>query len=510
MSPQYVWKNTANPTSMNTGANVLEKHVESPSNIRNIQRLSPELLGLVLSHMDGDIATLKVCSLVCPTWASQARRVLFREVVVRPAMPSRTWTDFFQLLSASPEVARYIRRLMLCGHDPKGEQRQVQTGHLSEALERLPSLTELFTKNGMFASFRRNSKGVSGTGMTALSAPERPLQLRLLSLENCEVRDFAPLHQLFTHLGKVETLVLHQIKVDVCHLDLPSPLAEILMRHQAMVGAIQPALPPPLAVRVGTIQTDRVRAPVSSIQSLQGFYQFLRRSFSPPAAGLSVSTRLVDGPGELLKMLNTFDRDVRSVSINVLLGSCDPDDIVVGTVESKYHYLPYFSFASHTSIRELVLYFTTTSVMAGRHAVDLYKRILANNWSVLSNAPTSLTHIELRFQRCGLHMRYVLDDLRVLYGPGADPGEVGWRTVDEGTLQRFPRLEAFTCVLCDEGFFANQSMPFEDAETVAQVLGSSVRRRQQEFDDYAALLQGLLPRLHERGLLRFRMSEAQG
>ncbi|RPD55218.1 hypothetical protein L226DRAFT_257525 [Lentinus tigrinus ALCF2SS1-7] len=467
MSPQYVWKNTANPTSMN----------RIPSEIRNVQRFAPELIGLVLSHTHGDIATLKACSLVCSAWASEARRVLLRKVVVRPAMPSHTWNDFFQLLSASHEVAGYIRRLTFCGPDKIAEQ-QAQTDHLSEALERLPSLTELCIKNGMFGPFERSSKAVSGA--------------------DCQVNDLAPFHQLFTHFDKVETLVLHGMMADVCQLERLPRLAEGPMRQYVRVRVIPPELPPPLAVCVGTIQADRVRVVLPSNKHRKEFYQFLRRSFSPPAAGLSVSTRLVEGPDELSELLDAFDRDVRSVSINVLLISCDLDNIVAGRVKSGWNRRFYISFKSFTSIRELVLYFTTTSVMVGRHAVRLYRRNLANNWSVLSNAPRSLTNIELRFQRYGLHMPHVLDDLRVLEGV--------WGAVDERTIQRFPHLEAFTCILCDEGFIDHFS-PFKYGEPFVPAPESSVTSRQQEFDDYAALLRGFLPRLHERGLLRFEMSD---
>ncbi|KAI0708727.1 hypothetical protein C8T65DRAFT_649864 [Cerioporus squamosus] len=87
----------------------------------------------------------------------------------------------------------------------------------------------------------------------------------------------------------------------------------------------------------------------------------------------------------------------------------------------------------------------------------------------------------------------------------AAPPRTRWSTFDEGTLARFPSLEAFTCVICDGGF-VDQYGPFvgQGVQMVPQAPSCS---RQQEFDGFVELLKGVLPRLHERGLLRFRMSD---
>ena len=467
-------------------------HLEPSLQPATSRRFSPELIALVFGHLRSDIGTLQACSLVCTSWAALAHPFLLHNIIVYcPPVETRTWCDFAQLLTMSPIIGKYIRCLTFSGKRRPGELirvREVLIDHIREALERLPLLAELRIQKGEFGL--STAPSILGT-----EPPTRPHSrthhLRLLLVEQTRLITADPFYELFTHLDRVDTLVIKNI---LCTIHQPRP--RILSQ---------------LHVSVGTIQVDCIW-PVP-----QHFWDILHRCLVPHAVctetGLSISTSF-EGPFPSLSLkalLVTFsDRNVRSVSINVLWSTCRPKHLVDGTVDSNTirNSFPQLPLTHFSSIREVVLYFTTTSVTTGRRATCLYSRLLENNWKILVNSPTQLTHIELRFQQFGQHVQSVLDDLRAMHDPIASHGlEVGWKTVDEGTVARFPNLEAFTCVLCDGGF-VDQHGPFDDAEvdTALDSENSSVRR-QREFDDYVELLTGFLPRLYEDGLLCFRISE---
>ena len=456
------------------------------------RRFSPELTALVFGHLRGDICTLQACSLVCTSWTALAHPFLLHKIIVYyPPVETRTWCDFAQLLTMSPIIGKYVRCLTFCGRKQPGELirvREVVIDDIREALERLPLLTELRIQKGEFRLSRALPILVTEP---PTRPPSRTHHLQLLLLEETRFITADPFYELFTHLDRVDTLVIKNISC-VIHEPLPRILGQ-------------------LHVSFGTIQVDCIW-PVP-----QHFWDILHQCLVPRAicteTGLSISTSL-EGPFSSLTLkalLVTFsDRNVRSFAINVLWSTCRPKHLVDGTVDSNTirNFFPQLPLTLLSSIRDVVLYFTTTSMTTGRRATCLYSRLLENNWKVLMNSPTQLTHIELRFQRFGLHMQSVLDDLRAMHDPIPSHGtEVGWKTVDEGTIARFPNLETFTCVLCDGGF-VDQHGPFDDAEVdTAPDHGNSSMRRQREFDDYVDLLTGFLPQLYENGLLRFRMSE---
>ncbi|KAI0708725.1 hypothetical protein C8T65DRAFT_649850 [Cerioporus squamosus] len=462
--------------------------------ISDVQRLAPEVKGLILSHLEGDITSLRSCALVCTSWATLARPYLFRKVVCRPGVPARTWDDFLLFLTTSSDVALHIRWLTVDGYIP--ETRRVAAFVKPTPPEPAPA---------------PNSTHAATLLPSEPPRSERPISLKLLSIYSCSVHSLMPLHHLFASIARIETFVLKYFNMSDFYT-LPAGT---------------------LNVRIGTIHIDGTLGPMG-----QHFWEELRRSLTPGAAtgGLCVSTRFVGGRGEaelsLWDLLSAFGPDVHSVTANVLGASCHDFCQIVGgdispsldaltylrrpaglattaallailaTGSSEFPEFPRIDLSSSTSIREIVLYLTTTSVKTGPYATRLYARLLENNWSLLSNAPTSLTHIELRFQRYGRHIPAMIDHLRAVNDPAVNPGPVRWSTVDEGTLARFPDLEAFTCVLCDGGF-VEQYGPFKRAEAVAS--GSGVGK-QEEYDDYVELLQSVLPRLDERGLLRFRMA----
>ena len=427
---------------------------------------------------------------MCKVWKALAHPLLFRNLVRSSRIPTRAWGDF------PPAIGQYVRCLTFCGGH--------QGTDLWDVLEQLPQLTELHVWRGSFwfsesCKLEDPQAAVEDRSMHPRSPPP---DLKLLSIKECTFLKAISLYQLLSHLGRVDTLILQ----DVHFVDILS----------------ESELPPQLRVRVRAIRMLPARDPSQ-------FWPFLRRCFTPvplqtgignadvdDSAGLSLSTSLNTVSSIFLEGFR--DQNVRSVSINVLRATCSPTHLVLGTISLDNNTIynscppvPLKEFAS--TLRKIVLYFTTT----GQSTTFLYIRMLKNNWEILKSAPNTLTHIELCFQRFGLHMRYVLNDLRAIHNsvgdmdpemdPDLDRRDIRWRTIDKGTVKRFPALEAFTCVLCDGGF-VDENGPFHDAEVDNEPLPDNIGlRRQREYDDHVELLQGLLWRLDEKGLLRFKMSK---
>ncbi|RDX46367.1 hypothetical protein OH76DRAFT_888182 [Lentinus brumalis] len=470
-------------------ANVHEAHPELTSPTTNIQPFPPEILDAVLSHVEGDITTLRTCTLVCASWAALARPYLFKKVACRPAVPTRTWDDFFEFLATSPDVARYIRWFTVDGGTPSSRviMSNVQTERVLEVLERLPLLVGLYITKVVFP--RPHADNAVERAAKTPSARRR--QLQVLSIHSCPFLTLVPLYRLLASIAHIETFAVHD-PILICSFDLPPESLDTDIRAIHVEGTF---------ARAGQ------------------FWASLRHRLpSGSAPGLSVVTRLIGGwraVASLQELLAAFGTDIQSVSVNVLGASCELRSVVRPSIvaapptsidetvtipSSDFLAFPLTLNMQFLSIQTLVLYFTTASMRMGGDATTLYTRLLENNWRVLFNAPTSITHIELRFQRYGPHLRSALDDVRGVIDPAV---EWWWSKLDESTLARFSDLEAFICVLCDGGF-VEQYGPFEDAEPVASGPSCS---RQQEFDDYVELLKGVLPRLHERGILRFRMSD---
>ncbi|TFK90464.1 hypothetical protein K466DRAFT_583726 [Polyporus arcularius HHB13444] len=128
----------------------------------DVERLAPEIKALILSHLEDDIPSLRSCALVCASWTESARLYLFRRVVCRPSVPTRTWDDFFAFLTASPEVTQSIRWLTVDGYNPETKKSSdVGVEQIVEALDRIPSLMGLYIQRVGFhpATPRAGSRG---------------------------------------------------------------------------------------------------------------------------------------------------------------------------------------------------------------------------------------------------------------------------------------------------------------------------------------------------------------
>ncbi|RDX46368.1 hypothetical protein OH76DRAFT_889005 [Lentinus brumalis] len=480
--------------SMDAGihVNVHDAHPELTSPTTNVQAFPPDIIDIVLYHLEGDVATLRCCTLVCAVWAALARPYLFRKVVCRPAVPTRTWEDFFDFLDTSPDVARYIRWFTVDGG--RVHISNVEVERILEVLERLPLLDRLYNVYITSKMLPRiHPEDVVERAVTTPSARRHKLQV--LSFRSCMFGTVMPLYRLLASIAHIGTFAVHNF-VLLRPEDLPLGSLDTQISAIAIDGSFSPG---------------------------KQFWASLRHRLpSGFASGLTVTTRLIDGSyaaASLQDLLDIFGSDVRSVSVNALGASWDlrtivrphvvatPVTTVDGTAISSTDFLAFYPIQLDMwslSIRTLVLYFTVTSMRTGRDATTLYSRLLENNWRIVSNAPASITNIELRFQRYGPHTDSVLDDVRAINDPVASQWAAArWNTLDEGTLTRFPHLEVFLCVLCDGGFL-EQYGPFQGVDPVASGPSCS---RQEEYDSYVELLKGVLPRLHERGLLRFKKSD---
>ncbi|KAI0708724.1 hypothetical protein C8T65DRAFT_208760 [Cerioporus squamosus] len=306
----------------------------------------------------------------------------------------------------------------------------------------------------------------------------------MVRIQDCVIlRDVMPFRHFLSQFGRIDALVLKRVVVES--------------------NRIQLAVRPPVEVELRSV----------FVSAVTGSNHLLRRMFDDfHAQSSALSISIVPRGGELdrfaLKDLLSPFTLVHTLSVNVLSLTCSLKWIVEGQsnspslkqsdVSSEWIQMDLLRFSS---LDTLVLYSTTTSLVHRETATLLYAGILANNWRLLSNAPTSLRRIELRFQRYGPHWRDTIDELWAI--DDLEPSLARWETVDAGTLARFPDLESFTCVLCDGGF-VKQWGPIEGPS----VTPKSVHSRHVEFEDYVAFLRDVFPRLHAAGRLRFRLSDA--
>lgn len=317
-------------------------------------------------------------------------------------------------------------------------------------------------------------------------APKPTRAVEMVKIQDCIIiRDAVPFRHFLSQFGRIESLVL---KLVVVHLT-PSP-----SRMMAL---------PPIEVQLGSLSVSDVIGPNEVLETMFD-------GFKAQASHLSIS--VVPNPGRadrdgLNDLLSPFTL-VHTLSVNVLNLSCSLKWFIEGHGNSPPPNLKHVvlqgwyrpDLTTFSSLHTLVLYYTTTSMVQGKFATLLYAGILETNWRLLSNAPTSLRHIELRLQRYGPHWRDTIDELWAI--DDMEPSHVLWEVVDAGTLTRFPELESFTCVLCDGGFI-EQWGPIKELSAIPR----SIHSRQVEFDDYVAFLRDVFPRLHAAGRLRFKMSD---
>lgn len=76
-----------------------------------LRRYPPELRDLIIDHLHDDHTSLKSCSLTCHAWLPRSRYHIF----VRIKLSSANRDAFRCLLHNTPEIARYIQDVDICG-----------------------------------------------------------------------------------------------------------------------------------------------------------------------------------------------------------------------------------------------------------------------------------------------------------------------------------------------------------------------------------------------------------
>ena len=448
-------------------------------------RVPIDVFNVVLSYVNG-VATLRSCALVCSSWHLHIRPYLFRRIVYRPAIPSRTFKDLEVFLSTLPEPGRFLRSVTIDGLVEGGGRRiELPVEEILEQLAQLPMVTHITLKNLKLA---RHHASPAAASISDVASPKltRPIgrAVKELQVRECLfLRYGVPFLHFLSHFKSIDALTLKRVVVESPR---ESELAEL----------------PPCRVQLGSVFFSGVHATGSNRVLGRIFDGFdAQTSSSPPSVALTLYGGMVDRTlGDLVAPIR---RHVRMLSVNVLVATCSITRIIVDQAHYPLpaHYsdmpmeqLSRLSLDEFSSLHTLVLYSTTTNTLRGESATVLYGAVLANNWKVLSQVPVQkLRRVELRFQLYGIHRRDTIDELRA----------VDWETVDAGMLARFPCLESLVCVLCDGGFLEQ----WEPLEVTPAAISRPVHGLQAEFDDYVALLEAALPRLHAAGLLHFRMSE---
>ncbi|KAF8156960.1 hypothetical protein B0H34DRAFT_479498 [Crassisporium funariophilum] len=127
----------------------MSPQLETPS----APSLPPELLAEILSHLTTSPGALKSWSLLSRTFLPRAQKILFASITVRVRPPPTQHTrpvrqlssaaDLWTLLSASPHLAAYVRRLTLELGWPVGLQSEEDGEALLRCVPLLSGLREL-------------------------------------------------------------------------------------------------------------------------------------------------------------------------------------------------------------------------------------------------------------------------------------------------------------------------------------------------------------------------------
>ncbi|EJF63767.1 hypothetical protein BD309DRAFT_1020514 [Dichomitus squalens] len=202
--------------------------------------------------------------------------------------------------------------------------------------------------------------------------------------------------------------------------------------------------------------------------------------------------------------LNVFEPDVRRVSYN-LIGSLGRVGVLASNTiadDDFYDRLDLdFGVPSRTAIDELIF------VISGSGTLDVDSQFLvlmaqlAALAEILELIPTDvhIPNITLRFQRYGPHTyetERMLEDLLI---------RGSWVSFDlthfeQRLMERLAKLEALTCVLCDDGIMEEYRdyLPAVPTETGH----SGLIDLQAEYDFYASFARRLFPQSHAKGILR--------
>ena len=446
-----------------------------------------DVFGVVLSHVQ-DVESLRSFILVCSSWRPLAWPYLFRRVVYRPAVPSRTFKHLMAFLSTLPQPGRFLRSVTVDGLTRDGERRlELTIDEIVGQLAQLPTVTHLTLTNLQLV--HPTSAVASHLGTDLPTSSRRTM--KELRIQECVImRNMMPTRHLLSHFERVDALILKHVVVE-------SP-------SRGQLGLV---ILPPLEMQLQSVSVNGV---FGNSDVLNRLFDGFSAQSRPSPLTFAIALRGLGDRAPLNAIVRPLKQHICTLSVNVLGLTCNLKWLVEGLPGNSPSLKPSdiqrerpdrLQLYQYPSLKTLVLYSTTSSLLRRESATVLYAGILANNWMLLSQAPIqTLRHVELRFQRYGAHWRDTIDELSAI--DDMDPSIIRWETVDAGVLARFPYLESFTCVLCDGGFM-EQWGPFKSLAAPPR----SVHPQQVEFDDYVAFLKDVFPRLHAAGRLRFRMSD---
>ena len=445
------------------------------------ERAPLDVFGVVLSHVQ-DVESLRSCTLVCSSWRPLAWPYLFRRVVYRPAVPSRTFKHLMAFLSTLPQPGRFLRSVTVDGLTRDGERRLEMTiDEIVGQLAQLPTVTHLTLTN--LRLVHPTSAVASHLGSDLPTSPRR-ISMKELRIQECIIT-----RNTLSHFERVDALTLKHVFVD-------SP-------STGQLGLVNL---PPLEMQLQSVSVNGV---FGNSDVLNRLFDGFSAQSRPSPLTFAIALRGLGDRAPLNAIVRPLKQHICTLSVNVLGLTCNLKWLVEGLPGNSPSLKPSdiqrerpdrLQLYQYPSLKTLVLYSTTSSLLRRESATVLYAGILANNWMLLSQAPIqTLRHVELRFQRYGAHWRDTIDELSAI--DDMDPSIIRWETVDAGVLARFPYLESFTCVLCDGGFM-EQWGPFKSLAPPPR----SIHPQQVEFDDYVAFLKDVFPRLYAAGRLHFRMS----
>ena len=81
----------------------------------DLPRLPDDLIFEITDHLWDDVPTLSICSVVCSSWTHEARKHLFRKVLVQSEKGESRFKEFQLFIAHHDEISCFVKHLQLSG-----------------------------------------------------------------------------------------------------------------------------------------------------------------------------------------------------------------------------------------------------------------------------------------------------------------------------------------------------------------------------------------------------------
>jgi len=205
---------------------------------------------MFIDNLSDDKSTLSSCSLVCSAWTRSSQRWLFNSLAVLPRGPGPgRFTHFQRWLQRKPHICTYIRHLQLSStRNPKDFCSPVNRPPINAA----ETLLDIVRMLHHLTSLRLQQVRFPGQRRPYALLDRRTARLEALDID-CAGDDLSTIHDLLAIIGlfdEIKVLRMHGIKLDVFQMfpeELERELARVSLPPQTQIHGLDLGLVAPLS-----------------------------------------------------------------------------------------------------------------------------------------------------------------------------------------------------------------------------------------------------------------------